>query len=244
MDKMLSDRLDQKSRRIPVFLSLVVGIGLGAAATWLGVYWYGDHVQARQIDHLQEQLLQVRTELSGQIIKRDVMEGQLAVETGTRKGLESTLQTTQNKLGAAQDQIAFFEELLPPGPVGAVSIRRFDVQQKGNALNYKVLLMRRGASAKPFVGALQFQAVGHTGDKAVTVLLEPVRVIDDADSTDDESDVPPDVLGLSFERFQNSSGVLEIPEGLVVDAVTLNVLEGKTLRVSRTMNLAAQHPND
>ena len=241
MDNKLSDSGHQKARIIPVLLSFFIGAGLGAASMWLAVYWYSDHVQARQIDHLQGQLLQVQTELSDLTAQRDAMDGQLAVETSTRKGLESTLETTQDELGAARNKIAFFEELLPPGPMGAVSIRRFEVQQKGNTLDYKVLLMRRGSNTKSFEGALQFQANGQAGGESVTVLLEPMRIADDAD---DESSASFDVLGLNFEQFQSSSGVLKIPEGLAVDDVTLNVLEGKTLRVSRTVNLAAQHPND
>lgn len=241
MDNKLSDSSFRKRLITPVLLSLVVGIALGLVSMWLGTYWYSDHVQGGQIDHLQKQLLQVRTELVDVAVQRDVMEGQLVVETSTRKGLESTLETAQSELGAAHDQIAFFEELLPPGPMGAVSIRRLDVQQKGSTLDYKVLLMRRGANMKPFKGVLQFQASGQAGGEAVTVLLEPMRIVDDADEESSES---PDILGLSFEQFQNSSGVLKIPEGLIVNDVTLSVLEGKTLRVSRTVSLAAPHPTD
>lgn len=210
-------------------------------SVWLALYWYSDHVQAGQIRHLQQQFQQVQQQLSDLTTQHDVLEAQLAVETSTRKGLESTLETTQNELGIARNQIAFFEELLPPGPMGAVSIRRFEIRQEGNALIYKVLLMRRGAGTKPFEGALQFQASGQAGGEAVTVLLEPMRITDDAV---DESAASPSVLELSFEKFQNSSGVLKIPEGLVVDDVTLNVLEGTTLRVSRTVSLTAQDPGD
>lgn len=200
------------------------------------MYAYSDRALDQQRHQLQADVQQIRaqvTELTGQ---RDILEGRLAVETSTRKGLEVTLDVVQNQLGAAREQIAFFEELLPPGPVGSVSIRALDFQQKGSTLEYRVLLMRNGANPAPFDGMLEFQASGHAANEAVTVDLEPVR----ARTVKDNDAASASTLALQFDQFQRSAGLLQVPEGMTLDEVTLNVLEGQTLRTSRTVNLSSQ----
>lgn len=231
------------------------GLLTGAVLVGAGVYFYQERIQNRVVSELNEHVLQSRTELAELYAQRDVLEGQLAVESSTRKGLEITLDAVQQELGAARDQIAFFNELLPPGPDGSVGIRGLDIQQKGSMLEFRVLLMRHSANAKPFEGMLQFQATGQIGGEPVTVMLEPVRVpapdspLDSTSEPDehaDSSDLNADGaflnsgLVLQFEQFQRSSGMLQIPAGMTLEEVTLNVLEGQTLRVSRSVTLPAQ----
>src|SRR3546814_7990669 len=60
------------------------------------------------------------------------------MEESTRKGLEATLQASQTELGRARDQLAFFDQLLPPGPTGAIGIRALDIVQLGPTLQYKL----------------------------------------------------------------------------------------------------------
>src|SRR3546814_19832949 len=79
------------------------------------------------------------SELAGARAEADALEGKLAVEESTRKGLEASLQALQSELGRARDQLAFFDQLLPPGPKGAVSIRALEVEHLGPTLQYKEL---------------------------------------------------------------------------------------------------------
>lgn len=220
---------------------------LVAVLTWLGAHFHHTQAQARHMQSVQGQLLKVQSVLDDLHVQRDVLEGQLAVERSTREGLEATLNRIQKELGAAQDQIAFFHELMPPGPEGSISVRGLDIQKKGDLLHYRVVLMRHGAATDDFEGSLQFEATGVTSDGPATVILEPARasgtntvsdgtaVTMGTDSQDE--DVADPVLALHFEQFQRSSGLLQIPAGLVPEEVTLNVLEGQTLRASRSVNL-------
>lgn len=228
-----------------IVLGVLLGLALGTGATWWGLSGYHERSRAQSVGPLRDQVLQVQTELDSLYAQRDVLKGQLTVESSTRKGLEVTLDTVQRELGAARDQIAFFYELLPPGPEGSISIRGLDFQQKGNMLQFKVLLMRNGADSESFDGMLQFQANGRIAGDPVTLVLEPVRVpATDADgpaTKDDEDNAAPSpVLALKFEQFQRSSGLLQIPEGIELEDVTLNVFEDGILRVSRTFEMAAQ----
>lgn len=202
----------------------MLGLCLGAVVAWLALQWYEDDVQSQRNRELQNQLLLAQDKLGDLEARFDTLQGQFAIEASTRQGLETTLRTLQAELGAAHDQLAFFDELLPPGPDGAITIRGLDVQHQGGGLKYRMLLARRGANTKPFKGKLQFEAEGQRDGKAATVILAPAPDVD-------------------FERFQSSTGVLLIPDGFDPQQLTVRVLEGDSVRASRTHSLGDGEPD-
>lgn len=219
---------------------------LGAAAGYWIATTIGEESAARKLQHLQTQFDVVTSQnrYDYQVLKSslDAVEGQLLVEQSTRKSLEATLQATQEELGRARDQLAFFDQLLPPGPNGSISIRALDFQAKGPTLFYKVMLMRNAPGQEAFTGQLQFVAKGKLGDESVELTLQPATATDpDSGAADlSGSDGEPseqEALALQFEQFQRSEGLLALPENFEPSSVTLNVLEGKTMRVSRTVSL-------
>ena len=127
-------------------------------------------------------LEQERTELEAERTQTSSQFNQaqraLLTERAMRVELEKILANVQLELGRTQDQLAFFEDLLPPGPQGALDIRAVDVRQHAEGLHYRVLLMRSGKATKPFVGALQFVAKGYCrGDvdtSEQTIILQPL----------------------------------------------------------------------
>lgn len=215
---------------------LVIGVAFGV----LGVrYWFGDQ-KLQDFDALKAQtelrLNESRAEAAAARAYADALAGQLAIEEGTRKGLEASLQSTQAELGRAREQLAFFDQLLPPGPKGAVSIRALDIERMGPGLQYRVLLMRNAQNEELFKGRMQFMANGTLDGKTVKITLEPAQLRGGPDAP-----LPPgpDGLDLGFEQFQRSGGLLSLPEGFTPRTVTLNVLEGSAVRVSRTVNVPA-----
>ncbi|MGP1614016.1 MAG: DUF6776 family protein [Pollutimonas bauzanensis] len=223
--------------RWPVGLALLLGLALGAAGAGL---WFDDqasrqHGADRQ--KLELALDESRAGLAQAHAQADALQGQLMVEEATRKGLEVSLQAAQAELGQVSDKLAFFDQLLPPGPAGSIGIRALDIEQHGPTLQYRVLLMRNGADDKPFKGLMQFVVRGNRQGKAVKMTLQPAQA--------PAGDVPPganaseDALQLSFDQFQRAGGFLSLPEGFTPQTVTLNVLEGSAVRVSRTVNLSA-----
>src|SRR5690606_7320917 len=88
----------------------------------------------------------------------------LVVEESTRKGLEASLQALQSELGQTRDQLAFYDQLLPPGPKGAISIRALEVERLGPTLQFRALLMRNAQDDSPFSGRMQFVASGKQDD--------------------------------------------------------------------------------
>jgi hypothetical protein len=217
--------------------ALLAGLVLGAAAA---LYWVdsADHPETdTQTQQLQTELIARRAELLRTQAQLDALTGQLVMEASTRKGLETTLQTTQDELGQARDRLAFYDQLLPPGPKGAVSIRALDIERLGPTLQYKVLLMRNAKDDTPFKGHMQFVAKGEQQGKPVKITLQPALTPGSHAGPDSAADAAgPDLI---FDQFLRSGGLLSIPEGFTPQAVTLNILEGSTLRVTRTINLPA-----
>jgi len=145
------------------------------------------------------------------------------------------LQATQAELGRARDQLAFFDELLPPGPDGAVSIRAFQIEQQGATLRYRILLMRNAPEGSTFDGEIQFEATGTLNGRTAKMPLLPVQ--SGVVPPGSETDTVAGRLALNFDQFQRRSGLLSVPVGFVPKSVVLNVLEGKIVRVSRKAEL-------
>ncbi|MEO6959746.1 MAG: DUF6776 family protein [Burkholderiaceae bacterium] len=119
----------------------------------------------------------------------------------------------------AHDQLAFFEQLLPADPDGAVSIRAFELEQRGAALHYRVLLTRNASDGAAFDGLLRFSAKGVQDGKTVRLMLEPGQA-------------------LGFDQFRRSTGLLGLPSGFVPQSVTLDVLRAGKVYASRTVALS------
>lgn len=208
-----------------VVAALVLGVAAGLA---IGRLW-GRHDAGGDYARLQAQYQQSvarsAQDLAALHAKTDLLQGQLAVEQSTRSGLESSLQHAQDELSRARDRLAFYDQLLPPGPKGSVGIRAFEVRTQGSVLHYRVLLMRNAASDTPFKGTMQFVATGLARGKTVKMILEPAQAAGGQGAQ-------PGVLALEFDQFQRSQGLLSLPDGFIPRTVTLDIYEGKTLRAS------------
>ena len=131
---------------------------------------------------------------------------------------------------------AIFEDLLPPGPQGALDIRAVEIAQHAEGLHYRVLLMRGGKAIKPFVGALQFVATGHCREAGIateqTIVLQPLLA-----SPVPQSEAQQAALRLEFVQFQRGQGLLALPPGFAPRFVTVRVLEGGIVLASKVVAL-------
>lgn len=188
-----------------------------------------------QDEAMRQQATQLRY-IRGQLDKAD---GELVIERSARQELETQLHAAQAELGRVRDQLAFYEQLLPPGPEGSVDIRSMQIDREGGGLRYKVLLMRSGRNGgAPFAGALRFQATGVLKGETVTVDLAPLQVKAEAGPvTATGENLTAASLALQFDQYQRSQGILAVPDGFVPESVTVSVLEGETVRASRSVKL-------
>jgi hypothetical protein len=215
---------------------LLMAAALGGAL--IAGYWQRNIVgrehllMARQA---QQQLDSVKADLARVRAQADAAAGQLMVEESTRKSLEATLASTQAELGRAREQLAFFDQLWPPGPKGSVSIRALEIQRMGSTLQYKVLLMRSGQEDTSFKGRMQFVGNGLQDGKAAKLVLQAMQMPGSSDAP--AALAGEDDMSLAFDKLQRSGGLLSLPEGFTPQTVTLNILEGTALRVSRTVNV-------
>jgi hypothetical protein len=221
-----------KRRGVAALLALVLGLALGAASG----YGYGRRTtakgdavttsQAANVPKLNAEIRRLRTQL-------DTADGELAIERSARLALETELRTAQNEVGVVRDQLAFYERLFPPGPEGSVELRGAAINRQGSGLRYKVLLMRTGKGI--FHGMLRFQSTGMRQGKMVSLDLEPMQLKSEGDQP--LPDGPAHLLAVQFKYYQRSQGILGLPDGFVPDSVTISLLEGETVRASRTLKV-------
>ena len=130
------------------------------------------------------------------------------------------MRAAQAEVGRVRDQLAFYEQLLPPGPE-ARSIYAARRSSARRGLRYKVLLMRSGRNGGAPFSCAALQAVGTLGE-TVTVELAPMQVKSEATPAPDGVAAG---LALQFDQYQRSQGMLALPEGFVPESVTITVLE-------------------
>ena len=175
-------------------------------------------------------------------------QGEVLIERAARAELEKNLSISQTDLGKLKDQLAFYEQLLPPGPQGSIDLRAVDIAVQGHALSYRVLLMRSGKPGERFNGRLEFIASGRENNKDATYVLSPLQSAAPANVPNPGSaqaqpapsavkDAFADLLKLDFEQFQRSQGMLALPEGFDARTVTVRVLEGDIVLASRRVDL-------
>lgn len=227
-----------------VLAGLLVGVLLGGS---LG-YFYAQRqarpqdvvvISTAQAEAQQEAVRQQATQLRYTQGQLDTADGELVIERAAREELETQLRAAQADVGRVRDQLAFYEQLLPPGPEGSVDIRGVQIDREGGGLRYKVLLMRSGRNGgSPFAGALRFQATGILKGETVTVDLAPMQVkAETGPVTATGETTTAASLALQFDQYQRSQGILAVPEGFVPESVTVSVLEGDTVRASRSIKL-------
>ncbi len=162
-----------------------------------------------------------------------------------------------DELTRLNGELAFYEEMIPAGPDGAISLRAFEAQQEGRYISFKLMLSVSGRGLQqPFVGRLQFTAQGERDGKPQTITLYPEVVPSVATSSDSGSligsiaqagaetkgadlksaQMSP-ILELNFSRIQRREGLLVIPFGFTPKEITLKVLEGKSVKLSKTIAL-------
>jgi len=239
---------------LKTFVFWVLGaVALIAAGMGAGVFLTqdsGPEALELQLRSQQAAQVQVRAEFEAQIAAANAriqqVQQTLTIEQAARAELEKSLTALQEELGRSKDHLAFYEQLLPPGPQGAIALRAVELERQGRTLAFRVLLMRSGKPAKPgerFNGRLQFVATGtKEGQEVFVVLQSSQRAVSAGGSksplntlgaaTEDQ-----DSLKLSFDQFQRSQGVLALPKDFEPSSVVVSILSGEIVLASRKVDL-------
>lgn len=166
-------------------------------------------------------------------------EGQLTLERSAKEHLTQELISAQQDVGALQQNLAFFEQLIPENAQPAsVSIRSAEIAWQGSHLRYRILVMRNRPAADDFVGTLEFSATGIKGGSSATISLESSANVPISNEGTDTSTPSAAPAKLQFKQYQRASGFLAIPADFEPESVTVRVLEGKSVRSEHTIGLA------
>jgi hypothetical protein len=211
---------------------LLVTVVLGlAGAIALATYDLGRQLAGRgkgvdpvELSSLRERLAQVsaeRDQFSGGV---DSAESQLQIERSAQKQLATQVKTLVAENARLKEDLAFFESLLPAS-TGArgISIRRLTAEIIApNQLKYRLLVMQGGKGERNFVGNLQLAvSVVHDGKNAMIIF---------PDGKSGEIDK----FKLAFQHYQRMEGVLNLPEGVTMQAVQARILEKGQLRAQQS----------
>jgi len=166
-------------------------------------------------------------------------QGQLTIEQSAKEHLAQELVAVQQDVGMLQQNLAFFEQLIPENSKpAAISIRSMEVTRQADTLRYHVLVMRNRPATEEFSGSLEFSATGTKGGSGATISLDTAEAASISGSTADAASTDSDPTVLKFKQYQRASGFLAIPPGFEPDSITVRVMEGKSVRSEHTIGLA------
>lgn len=135
--------------------------------------------------------------------------------------LQQHIEQLQAENQRLRDDLGFYENLLPAGEGGALSIRSLDAQRSDDdqQLHWQILLMQPRRDAVPFNGQLHWQIDAQQGGK-------PWRL-------------PPAQRqqALQFDRYQRLEGYWQVPAAVQVRSITAIVREGGQERARQTVRL-------
>jgi len=225
------------------FALIAAGLGAGLFLTQRS----GSDSLALQLRTQQAVQAQVRAELEAQVAEAQTrvqqVRHELTIEQAARAELEKSLVALQEELGRTKDHLAFYEQLLPPGPQGAIALRAVELERQDQTLAFRVLLMRSGKPGERFNGRLQFVATGTKDGKEVTAVLEPSQRVFNGGAIQSPLNTlgtvsqGEDSLKLSFDQFQRSQGVLALPADFQPTSVVVSILSGEIVLASRKVDL-------
>jgi len=205
----------RRSWGIPRWLVLLLaGIAIGAG----GLLYLQEEYLPQRLSPEESQRLQARVdELDAE---RAQLQASLADATRQLKASETQTKRLSTELAGAHQQaqrlqqdIALFQDILPPDPRdGPVDVRGARFSNDDGRLAYHVLLTRDTKGGKAFRGVMQLVVAGSRASGAnANITLDPV-----------------DVNLASYEHLQ---GALPLPEGFTARQTTIRVLDAPNGRL-------------
>ncbi|WP_029043649.1 MULTISPECIES: DUF6776 family protein [Cupriavidus] len=155
-------------------------------------------------------------------------DAQLQMARGAQRGLAQQLKTAEGEVAQLQEDLAFFESLLPAsGNTSGIHVRSFRVsvdEADTQKMHYRLLVMQGGSKAfsslPEFRGELQLVASLVRDGQPVTLNLG-----------EDQAGALPD---LRLTHYQRIEGTFALPAGAAVQAVTVRILQNGQLRATQT----------
>jgi hypothetical protein len=199
---------------------MLVGVALGA----LGLYLIQENFLPKRLTATKSVELEKRLEVAdkdrdGLRAESKELKAKLAQAEAVSKKAQVDLQSAQSTTDKLQKNLSQFVGALPPDPRGgAVGIRAGSFSAQGSSLSYNVILTRSAKPNDTLRGSLQLVVMGQKpGGRNETVTLPSVP--------------------LEIDTYQQLTGALNLPDGMVPREITVKILRGAgelvSLRVYR-----------
>ncbi|CFN66193.1 inner membrane protein [Bordetella pertussis] len=201
----------KRTRRMPRWLVLLlVGIALGAG----GVLFLQTNYGPQRLTV--EQSEQLHTELSAANLERQRLQTQLDEAIGqrdankfTHEQLTTDLAQARTRIDTLNQELLLFQDAMPPDPRGGdIGVRSAVFKRQPGQLSYQVLIMRENHAGPAFKGNVTLAIEGNYANGRRGTLT-------------------PDPLALDLQRYNNTQGVLPLPDGFTPRSVTIRVLDGQ-----------------
>ena len=212
--------------RMLVLLLIVGGLAFWTYGLGRGSNVLGDGISADEAQRLKAQAAKAQSDRDKAANVLSTAENQLAMERAAHQQLAAQVQSLSAENARLEEDLAFFDDLLPSGPVSeGVSIRRLKIELlPPNQLRYRLLVMRRGNNAEDFSGSLSLSLSVMQSGK-LSVLAFPGK--------DDKAEP----FRLEFRRYQRIEGILTLPEGVQVKNAQARVLENGKVRAQQSATM-------
>lgn len=206
------------SRWVWVLVAVLLALLIGTGSAW---YWQQQRLET--LGQAYTQWLATQEQLQQAQLQNQSLQTQLTLQQATQDALQERLTQKQNELGRLQEQLAFYEHLLPLSGTATVQVRGLDIEPQAHTLRYK-LLLQRPSTLPRFNGHIQFTAHGHQGEDSVNIVLTTAG--------EDSTTTP-----IEFDQFLRTTGLLDVPGDVDIDAVTLHIYQGKQLLATHKIDL-------
>ena len=209
-----------------LWFAAVLVAALVLVLLWLAVELVRSRAGGEEFERLRQAVVQQQDELS--LLRSTAGTGQNAVsiERAAQQKLLLRVAALEQENSQLKEDLLLFERLVPAaGEDGAVRVESFRLQHEGDGrFRYRILLAYQGGRQLPeFKGRLQLTvAFTHAGKPQQLVLPEKAG---DAE------------YQLELRNFRRREGGFKLPDGAVVTAAEVRVLQGDTLKAKKSAQL-------
>ena len=202
-----------------VMLGFSAAIGLWAFEFGKGIAGLDSNAKD-ELTQLRAEVVQLRQDREKAQTIANTSGSLLTAEKAAQEKMAAQLQQLEAINLQLRDDLGFFEKLLPSGGADGVSIRGLQAELlSASQLRWQVLVIQSVKNAPDFNGKLEVTINGLLAGKPWTATL------------------PGGAQVLQFKQYRRVEGVLDLPPQVVVQTVTVKVVEGTATRSAQTVKL-------
>lgn len=215
---------------VALLLWMAIGTAIYLGGQWLyqaGLSFAGHATLIKQVDSLREQVQTLTEERDVLTTQVNAASSRLQMEKSTQGQMAEQVRVLTNENNRLKEELGFYQAMSATDQEGGLAIRsaRISPEPTSGQWRYRILLMQTGKNQRDFNGNLQLLLTLQREDKNVMIIFpEP--------NTSNASQYQ-----VSFRRFHKIEGIFNLPQGAVLKAVQIRILEHNEVRAQQTVQL-------